>query len=246
MKIEPKNNEDPLEKAFIDFFEGKLKAEIIVHSNKGETEEIPIAYFFRTFQQMPLLEKKALALCSGDILDIGAGSGSHSLFLQEKGERITALDIKAGLVDIMKRRGIGQVVNCNIYNYKGQQYDTLLMLMNGIGFTGDFNGLDKFLKHARHLLKPGGKIILDSSDILYLYEEEDGSYLLNLNEEYYGELDYNYEYHGLKGDVFKWLFIDFNSLKHYAQLSGFDCELVYEDVHFNYLAVLTFNKQSST
>ncbi len=237
--MDTRKNTDPLEIAFLDYFNGNEQAEIIIHSNKSDIEEVPIAYFFREFEGMPLLEQKALALCSGKILDVGAGSGSHSLFLQERGENITALEIKAGLIDIMQKRGIRQIVNSDIYKYTTLKYDTLLMLMNGIGFTGDFKGLEKFLQHAKSLLNPGGQIILDSSDLLYLYEEEDGSYLINLNEEYYGELEYQFEYQGIKGERFKWLFIDFNSLSQFALQSGFDCEMVYEDEHFNYLAVLS-------
>jgi len=233
-----KKNTDPLENAFHNFLVGSENAEIIIHSNKSEIEIVPVAYFFRNYDEMPLLEQKALALCSGNILDVGAGSGSHSLFLQQNGKSITALEIRAGLAEVMQKRGIQQVINSDIYKYKTQKYDTMLMLMNGIGFTGDFNGLQKFLQHARSLLNAGGQIILDSSDLLYLYEQEDGSFLINLNEEYYGEIEYQFEYQGIKGEKFKWLFIDFNSLSHYAQEAGFDCEMIYEDEHFNYLAIL--------
>ena len=236
--METKKNTDPLERAFYDFVKGSENAEIIIHSNKSDIETVPVAYFFRKYDEMPLLEQKALALCSGDILDVGAGSGSHSLFLQQKGKNITALEIRVGLAELMQKRGIQKVINSDIYKYKTPKYDTLLMLMNGIGFAENFKGLQKFLQHARSLLNSGGQIILDSSDLLYLYEQEDGSYLINLNEEYYGEVEYQFEYQGKKGEKFKWLFIDFNSLSYYAQMAGFDCEMIYEDEHFNYLAIL--------
>jgi len=229
---------DPLELAFFDYLEGNSKNEIIIHSNKADTETVAVSYFFRTYDEMPLLEQKALTLCSGEILDIGAGAGSHSLYLQQKENNVTALEIRQGLVDIMKLRGVNNLVNSDIFEYKSKKYDTLLMLMNGIGFTENFNGLKKFLNHAKDLLNPGGQIILDSSDLLYLYEEEDGSVLINLNEEYYGELEYTFEYKGVNGESFNWLFIDFSNLSFFAQEAGLDCELVFEDEHFNYLAIL--------
>lgn len=229
---------DPLELAFFDYLDGNMGNEIIIHSNKADTETVAISYFFRAFNEMPLLEQKALALCTGDILDIGAGAGNHSLYLQHKGKNVTALEIRSGLVEIMAKRGVTNLINSDIYKYEEQKYDSLLMLMNGIGFTADFAGLKKFLKHARKLLNPGGQIILDSSDLLYLYEEDDGSVLINLNEEYYGEMEYSFEYKGIRGETFKWLFIDFTNLSFLAQQAGFDCEMVYEDKHFNYLAVL--------
>ena len=234
-----KKSTDPLENAFFDYYGGNEHAEIIVHSNKSDTEVVPVAYFFREYNNMPQLEQKAMALCSGEILDVGAGSGSHTLFLQQNGKSSTALEIKAGLAELMQKRGIQKVINSDIYNYRALKYDTLLLLMNGIGFTGDFNGLQEFLQHAKSLLNPGGQIILDSSDILYLYEQEDGAYMINLNEEYYGEVEYQFEYQGIIGERFKWLFVDFNSLLQYAMQEGFECEMVYEDEHFNYLAVLS-------
>ncbi len=229
---------NPFEQAFTDYLNGDKKATVIVHNTKGDDEIMPVEYFFRSFKEMPKLEQKALRHCSGSILDIGAGSGIHSLYLQENGFNITALDIRPGFVEVMKRRGLNIVVLSDIFQYKDQQFDTLLMMMNGVGFTINFEGLKKFLIHAKTLLNPGGQIILDSSDLLFLYEEEDGSYLLDLNEGYYGEVEYQVEYKGILEEPFKWLFVDFSNLSHYAEEAGFRSELLFEDDHYNYLARL--------
>ncbi len=230
--------QDPFESAFYDYLNGKESAEITVHCNKGEVEIIPISYFFREYNGMPELEKKALSLTNGKILDIGAGSGIHSLYLQSEGKDITSLDIKPGFVEVMKKRGLKNVILSDIFDYKDGRYDTLLMLMNGIGFTKNFEGLSAFLKQAKELLVPGGQILLDSSDLLYLYEDEDGSYSINLNDNYYGEVEYIIEYEGVKGKPFNWLYIDFDNLAMHAEQAGFKCELIFEDDHFNYLARL--------
>ncbi len=230
--------QDPFEKAFYDYFEGNKEAKIVVNINKFEADDIPISYFFRKYDEMPELEQKALSLCSGKILDIGAGSGIHSLYLQEKGNDVTALDIQSGFVDIMKKRGIKNVIHSNIFDYHDGKFDTLLMMMNGIGFTKNFDGLLTFLIMAKKLLKPGGQIILDSSDLLFLYENEDGSYTINLNEEYYGEVEYQIEYKGNKAKPFRWLYVDFHNLALYAEQAGFKCEKFFEDDHYNYLARL--------
>jgi len=230
---------DPHEMAFADYMSGDEFATIIVNSNKTSPEEVAVGYFFRSFDEMPELEQKALSLCNGRVLDVGAGAGSHALHLQEKGLEVVALEIKLGLVEVMKERGVKNVVYSDIYKFEDETFDTLLLMMNGIGFTADFKGLKEFLQHAHKLLNRGGKIILDSSDILYMYEEEDGSYLIDLNEEYYGQLEYFFEYKGKKGEKFKWLFIDFQQLATFAEEAGFDCEFVFEDEHYNYLASLT-------
>jgi hypothetical protein len=130
------------------------------------------------------------------------------------------------------------VLHSDIFSFYGQRFDTLLMMMNGIGFTINFEGLQKFLVHAKSILNPGGQILLDSSDLLFLYEEEDGSYKIDLNENYYGEVEYQVEYKGILEEPFKWLFVDFSNLAYYAEEAGFRSELIYEDEHYNYLARL--------
>ncbi|MCF8368677.1 MAG: methyltransferase domain-containing protein [Bacteroidales bacterium] len=229
---------DPFEQAFFDFLEGDQKAKITVHNNKGDDEIMPVSYFFRKYSKMPELEKIALKKCEGKILDIGAGSGCHSLYLQAKGMEVTALDIKPGFVEVMKKRGIKKTVLSDIRKFKAERFDTLLMLMNGIGFTKNFQGLQDFFTHSKTLLNPGGQIVLDSSDLLYLYEEEDGSYAINLAESYYGEVEYQVEYKGIKGQAFKWLFVDYSNLSFYAEEAGYRCELLFEDGNFNFLAIL--------
>jgi len=229
---------NPFERAFTDYLNGDKKATVIVHNTKGDDEIIPVQYFFRSFEEMPELEQKAMSYCSGKILDIGAGSGIHSLYLQNKGCDITALDIRPGFVNVMNKRGINNVVLSDIFQFQGNRFDTLLMMMNGIGFTINFTGLKNFLVHAKTLLKPGGQILLDSSDLLFLYEEEDGSFKIDLNENYYGEVEYQVEYKGILEKPFKWLFVDFSNLSVYAEEAGFRCELLFEDDHYNYLARL--------
>jgi SAM-dependent methyltransferase len=236
------NNLTPFEEAFFDFHNGNKNAEVIVHCNKGDDEPVPLKYFFRRFEEMPLLEQKALEQCHGKILDIGAGSGCHSMVLQEKGMDISALDILEGFTSIMKKRGLPKVIHSDIMDYSDEKYDTLLMLMNGIGFTKDFSGLERFFHHAHKLLNPGGQIILDSSDLLYLYQQEDGSVMIDLNEAYYGEVIYTVEYNKKLGEPFKWLFVDFSSLQEIADKCGFQAELLYEDEHFNYLARLAISR----
>ncbi len=231
-------NLNPFEQAFDDYFNGDEKATVIVHNTKGDDEVMPVRYFFRSFAEMPDLEKMAMQKCYGSILDIGAGSGIHSLYLQNKGCDITALDIRPGFVDVMNKRGINKVVLSDIFQFQGNRFDTLLMMMNGIGFTINFTGLKNFLVHAKTLLKPGGQILLDSSDLLFLYEEEDGSFKIDLNENYYGEVEYQVEYKGVLEEPFKWLFVDFSNLLHYGEEAGFDVELLFEDDHYNYLARL--------
>ena len=230
---------DPMGAAMADYMHGKADAEVVVASNLTEDDVIPAYYLFRSEQEMPELELLALDACRGSILDIGAGAGSHSLVLQERGEDVTALDFSAGAAEVMQLRGVRQVLHEDVMLIKNRQFDTLLLLMNGIGIAGNLLGLDHFLSHAKSLLKPGGQILLESSDILYMYEDEDGSVLLDLNAGYYGEVKYNMTYKDHESGWFNWLFIDAAILEDHASQQGLGFELLHEGDAGNYLARLS-------
>lgn len=225
-------------KSLLAYLSGNKKAFLTVESNIAETEEWPIELFFREYEQMPESEKIALNRTSGKILDAGAGAGSHALYLQEKKKDIWAIDISKGAVEVMKKRGIKHAFEQDFFTYEGERFDTLLLLMNGIGLVGKLENLSLFFEQAKKLLNANGKILLDSSDIIYLFEEEDGSVWIDLNASYYGEINYQYTFENEKGDLFDWLFIDFETLADCAKLHGFTCEKIYEDEHYLYLAEL--------
>lgn len=229
---------DPVGAAIQDFMAGNHEASIVVESNLTEDDEISVAYLFRTPEEMPEIELLALEQCRGRVLDVGAGAGCHSLVLQERGVNVTALDLSTGAVQAMRDQGIKQVVQQDIFKLEGERYDTLLMLMNGVGIAGDLEGLERFLEHVKSLLNPGGQLLLESSDILYMFEEEDGSVLLDLNAGYYGEVVYNMRYKAHQTGEFKWLFIDPAILEDYAVAHGYTFEQLYEGAYGNYLARL--------
>ncbi|MDF1673376.1 MAG: methyltransferase domain-containing protein [Vicingaceae bacterium] len=230
-------NNDAIGDALLAYYNHKDKTDIVVKSSITEDDLIPIHYLFRAFNEMPIIEQKALECCLGNVLDVGAASGCHSLILNDRGLDVKAIDISKGAVELMKLQGIN-VQQLNFYDEK-EQYDTLLFLMNGVGIAGTLKGLPIFLNHAKSLLKPNGQILLDSSDISYLYEEEDGSVWMNLNSTYYGEVTYQMKYKNCLTEPFNWLFVDYESLAKTAKECGLNCELIYEGEHYDYLARLT-------
>ena len=231
---------DILGKAVLDYQTGNYSEDIKTYSSLDEEDMIPIPYLFRDFKKMPALEQKALKLCKGNILDIGCGAGSHSLYLQKKGFDVTALDQSPGAIETCKLRGIEHTVLQGIQDFKLQKYDTLLMLMNGIGIVGKLKNIDQFLSHLKSLLKPKGQILLDSSDIIYMYDEdEDGGYWIPDDQNYYGEVTFEMEYRGERSEPLDWLYLDYNTLQRAANANNLTCELVSKGKHYDYLAKLT-------
>ncbi len=230
---------DPFGAAVIDYFKSRFRlARIKVFSNISGEEKIKPGYLFRDFARMPALEQKALELCKGYVLDVGAGAGSHSLFLQSQDIRVCALEISTGCCQVMEQRGIHEVICRNIYDYNAKKFDTILLLMNGIGISGSIKGLRELLQHLKLLLNPDGQILFDSSDIDYIYYEKDGSKWINLNSEYYGEVRYTLSYKNITGEPFDWLFIDADKMKEVAVDEGFIFTKLADGPHNDYLGKL--------
>ena len=199
----------------------------------GPREEMPLALYFRQYSDMPELEQTALQHCKGAVLDIGAGAGSHALWLQQKGHEITAIDTSAKAIEVMRYRGVLNALNENIFDYQDARFDTLLLLMNGIGLVKTISGLQHFLQHAKQLLLPGGQLLFDSSDVAYIYEGKPMP-----SQHYYGEVAYRYQYKKQKTDWFTWLYIDKKLLKQVAVAEGYAVKILAEDEYGQYLVRL--------
>jgi len=237
---------DPIGMAVLDYLDGKTETNIIAACSVAEDDIIPPSYFFRTYAKTSELERLALHHVVGKVLDIGAGAGCHSLYLQEKGFDVTALDVSPGAVKAMERQGIKQAHHADVMQWQSGPYDTLLMLMNGIGLVETLNGLVKFLTHAKKLLKPGGQIILDSTDVLYVYQLPDGSVKLNLAANYYGEVTYQVTYKSASSKPFGWLYIDQWMLTQHTAREGFGTEILHTQDDEHYLARLYLPPTSGT
>ena len=229
---------DPMGHAIADFHATGKAARLRVFSPMFDEDEIPVTTLFRSFDEMPVVEQEALKAASGKILDVGAGSGCHSLALQAMGKAVTAIDISPLAVETMRERGVQDVLEHDFFTLDGQ-FDTILMLMNGIGIVGSLSRLDAFFMQVDHLLAPGGQLLCDSSDICYVFEDEEGFIDLTGIEGYYGELTYQMQYKDIKGEPFPWLFIDPETLREHASAHGFDCEIFAMGEHYDYLARLT-------
>lgn len=228
--------------AIKEFFTTRKAAKLRVFSSQFYEDEIPVATLFRTFEQMPPQEKEAVRLCSGRVLDVGAGSGCHSVELIKRGLDVVAIDISELSVQVMQERGIDARTYDFFDKSFDEKFDTILMAMNGIGIVGKIERLSDFFIRAKQLLAPDGQILLDSSDIKYVFENEDGSLDIDLAAGYYGELDYRMQYRGIKGETFDWLYIDFDTLSMYAEQFGLVCEKCIDGEHYDYLARLTVRK----
>ena len=225
-------------KALLDYQNGHYTEDLITATSISFEDELSLPYLFRSYKDMPKLEQKALQLSKGKVLDVGCGAGSHTLYLQTKGFQVKAIDLSKGAIKVAKLRGVENAEVKNVLN-ESQTFDTILLLMNGTGVFQKLSMTSKYLKHLKSLLNNGGQILIDSSDIRYMYEDDDGGYWIDANSNYYGELDYYLSYKGEDETPFKMLYLDFDTLKTACDTVGLQCDLVMEGDHYDYLARLS-------
>lgn len=229
---------DPMGTAIAEYHKTGTADILRVFSPDFDEDEIPVDVLFRSYEEMPEIEKKALRMAGGRILDVGAGAGCHSLALQQMEKDVTAIDISPLSVETMSALGVRKVVEQDFFTIR-EKYDTILMLMNGIGIVGTIGNLPSFFNHINSILSDNGQLLLDSSDISYVFEDEDGIIYLPEGDRYYGELQYQMQYKDIRGESFPWLYIDFETLRDIAQKNGFNAELVQPGDHYDYLARIT-------
>ncbi|TRO65426.1 class I SAM-dependent methyltransferase [Christiangramia sabulilitoris] len=227
-------NKDIFGAAIKAFYKENDQTDITVHSPDFDDDIIPIDYLFREFDEMPQIEQIALQSCEGKVLDVGCGAGSHALYLQNiKNLDVKAIDTSPGAIEIARERGVRNAFCEDFFKIEKQTYDCILMLMNGSGIIGTLDNLPQFFAQAKTLLNAGGKILLDSSDLIFLFDDDDVN-----TDSYYGELSYQLSYKGLNSDHFDWLFIGQELLIKKANEHGFDCRIIAQGENHDFLASL--------
>lgn len=227
-------------KAILDYQTGNAPEDLITETSISEEDEMSVAYLFRDFSAMPKIEQKALQLATGSVLDIGCGAGSHSLYLQnEKKLAVTSIDISPNAIEACKLRGVRDARVENMMDLKDEKFDTIILLMNGTGIFEKLSKISGYLQKLKSLLNEGGQILIDSSDIIYMFDEDEdgGKWIPSLG--YYGEVTFKVSYKNETEESFDWLYLDYNTLQNAAHSNGFNCELIKEGKHYDYLAKLT-------
>jgi SAM-dependent methyltransferase len=220
-------------KAILDYQTSNSPEDLITETSISDADEMSVAYLFRSFDEMPKIEQKALELCHGKILDIGCGAGSHSLYLQQKGFEVTSIDISENAIKACQLRGLKNTKVLNVLDLENQKFDTILLLMNGTGIFKTVAETPKYLQKLKSLLNPNGQILIDSSDIIYMFDDDEIP-----TESYYGELTFTLSYKNQTEEPFPWLYLDYNLLHKLALDTNLNCELLSKGTHYDYLARL--------
>ncbi|MGV0828370.1 class I SAM-dependent methyltransferase [Empedobacter brevis] len=211
--------------AILDYQTNNSPEDLYTETSISELDVMPINYLFRDYDEMPLLEQKALDLTKGKTLDVGCGAGSHSLYLQGKEVEVSAIDISPKAIEACRLRGLK---NVNVQNFleldETEKFDTILFLMNGTGIFQNLVLINVFLDKIKQLLTENGQVIIDGTDIIYMFDEdEDGGKWIPSNGNYYGELDFTVHYKGEQEETIQWLYLDFDTLKNACNYHQLKC-----------------------
>jgi SAM-dependent methyltransferase len=230
---------DLMGRAIWDYYYQENSEDLQTETSISELDDLPVSYLFRDYQEMNALEKKALDLSFGKVLDVGSGAGSHSLYLQnERKLKVTALDISPKSIEICKARGIKNAICEDLLQFSEKNFDTVLLLMNGTGIFQSLEHIDQYLQKLKSLVAENGQILLDSTDILYMYDQDEDGGVLVPATGYYGELDYYLHYKGESELPMKWLYLDFNTLENATIANGFKIQKI-KQLEDSYLAKIT-------
>lgn len=230
---------DLMGRAIWDYYYQENSEDLQTETSISELDDLPVSYLFRDYQEMNALEKKALDSSFGKVLDVGSGAGSHSLYLQnERKLEVTALDISPKSIEVCKARGVKNAICEDLLQFSEKDFDTILLLMNGTGIFQSLEHIDQYLQKLKSLVAENGQILIDSTDILYMYDQDEEGGVLVPATGYYGELDYYLHYKGESELPMKWLYLDFDTLENAAIANGFKIQKI-KQLEDSYLAQLT-------
>jgi hypothetical protein len=238
-------NDDVFGHAIHAYANGLPTPDIGVSINNEVQDPLPVSYFFRSFESMPVLEQIALNQCGESVLDVGAAAGCHSVWLQGKRKKVTAVEWSPLSCEVMKSRGLVKVEQTDFFDYHPTtKFDTILLLMNGFGMGQTVEGTLRLLEKCAAMLNPGGTIIGETSDIAYFFDHEPKNQqeretpLRLPYDHYYGKVHFRLKWKSLKSE-FSWVYPDPHLLSQLSDHCGLRVKTITEGTHHDYLVELT-------
>ena len=240
---------DLLGDALLDYFNGNYTEDILTETSISEEDVLPLPYLFRSYTEMTSLEQKALDVATGRVLDVGCGAGSHALYLKEQGLEVLAIDVSEGAVTVAQLRGVEKTRHIDLLHLSSadnseEKFDTILLLMNGTGIFQKMDQVSNYLQHLKLMLSPDGQILIDSSDLQYMFDATEEGGIIVPADHYYGELEFILKYKGVESEQFSWLYIDENRFQDLCEQNGLQCKVLARGDNFDYLAQLKISSDS--
>lgn len=220
-----RKNNDAYGEELWGYYKFKKDFEIVERSDGYFGEPGFSSIYFSEFKDWNPLEKQAIKLAKGRILDIGCGAGRHSLYLQYKGFPVVGIDKSPLAVKICRLRGLKRVKQMRIDEvgtFRPNSFDTIIMMGCNFGLMGSRNNARRILKHFYRISSQKAMIICSTRDPYQTDEKVHLAYhKLNRKQgRMGGQIRMRIRYERCTSDWFDYLFVSKNDLISILKDSG--------------------------
>lgn len=230
-------------RAMLDHWLGK-KVVVEMEREDGYRKPSSMETYFASASKWSRLERDAMLLVRGRVLDLGCGPGRHALFLQRRGFDVVGVDASPTQVALARIRGVEQVYPGTVQRLpRGLgTFGTVIMMGNNLGLAGDLPRMRRFLRDLRAITREGAQLIGHSRVPGTWYPHHLSYIKENIRRgRPPGLLTLRVRYKGRVGDWFDLLLLSPEDLGRLAHGSGWDLVRVLRDggtAPEDYIAVL--------
>lgn len=239
-----KNSQDAYgQQLLAQYYSREATAEIIERDDLYIDTGSDAGTYFSEYRQWSPLEKRAVKLAKGRVLDVGCGAGRHALYLQEKGSDVTGIDNSPGAIKVCKLRGLKKAMVRpidEIDKFKVNSFDTIQMFGNNFGLFGNRKNARKILKKMARITSPEARIIAET---LNPYKTDNSFHLPYLRANRRrgrmgGQIKMRVRFGKTIGEWFDYLFVSPVEMQEIIGDSDWQIEEFLDAQEANYIAVI--------
>lgn len=225
------------------FFLGKKSLEVVERDDGLIYFTTGPAAYFAEYEDWPEIQKQAIKYAWGRVLNVGAGAGRVSLYLQKKKLDVVAIDNSPLAIKVCKKRGVKHAIILpieQIDKFKPNSFDTVVMFGNNFGLFGSFRKAKVLLKKFYKITSPNALIIAEVNDP---YKTDDPVHLAyhKLNKRrgrMPGQLRIRIRFKNYIGNWFDYLMVSKSEMKEILKDTGWRVKKFIDSDNFMYSAII--------
>ncbi len=237
-----KDHQDAIGHGMLEYYSTGKAMEIIERDDGHFNVSEGFAAYFSEPDLWPDRYKEALKHVHGRVLDIGCGAGMHTLYLQEQGVSVTAVDNSPKAIEVCRLRGVkdARILPITKISRHIEPFDSIIMLGNNFGLFANPQRAKRLLQRFNNLTFPGGTLIAESYDP---YQTEDPDHLayhkLNIQRgRMAGQVRLRVRFRKHKTDWFDYLFVSQDEMLQILEGTGWQLNRFIESTTPAYIAIL--------
>lgn len=214
----------------------------IVERDDGYIEVGDGNRYFNPTEDWPARLTKAMRHAKGRVLDVGCGAGTHSVYCQEQGCGVLAIDISPAAIEVARRRGVrhGRVMSVSQVDASLGTFDTMLMLGGNFGTLENITRARRLLRRFHKMTAPDARIIAESRDPYQTSEVAHKKYHRRNKQRgrLAGQVRIRIRFKDLKTPWFDYLFVSMAEMEQILEDTGWYVEEFLESEGAAYIGLL--------